>query len=307
MNNPRDLYVIDRKGNYDAVIDYIYIVMGSLIFAASVNFIIAPIGLYNGGFTGIAQLIRAFMIMGLGVKMPAWIDFTGIFNLLLNIPLLIYSNKIVGKKFTFNNIVSITLSSIFLAFIPVATNPKIDDFLTACIVGGVIGGIGTGMMLRGGGSSGGADIIAMCRIKTNTDASVGRLNTYINFIVYGICLFAFDVQVAVYSFIYAAIKAVFIDKMHTQNINVQVIIITKVDGVDKAINKVLGRGVTAWNGKGSYTDEDVHILISAISKYEISQLKNIVLKTDPSAFMIYTEGEGISGNFKRHLTKDFIE
>lgn len=307
MNNPRDLYVINRKGNYDAVIDYIYIVMGSLIFAASVNFIIAPIGLYNGGFTGIAQLIRAFMIMGLGVKMPAWIDFTGIFNLLLNIPLLIYSNKIVGKKFTFNNIVSITLSSIFLAFIPVATNPKIDDFLTACIVGGVIGGIGTGMMLRGGGSSGGADIIAMCRIKTNTDASVGRLNTYINFIVYGICLFAFDVQVAVYSFIYAAIKAVFIDKMHTQNINVQVIIITKVDGVDKAINKVLGRGVTAWNGKGSYTDEDVHILISAISKYEISQLKNIVLKTDPSAFMIYTEGEGISGNFKRHLTKDFIE
>lgn len=307
MNNPRDLYVIDRKGNYDAVIDYIYIVMGSLIFAASVNFIIAPIGLYNGGFTGIAQLIRAFMIMGLGVKMPAWIDFTGIFNLLLNIPLLIYSNKIVGKKFTFNNIVSITLSSIFLAFIPVATNPKIDDFLTACIVGGVIGGIGTGMMLRGGGSSGGADIIAMCRIKTNTDASVGRLNTYINFIVYGICLFAFDVQVAVYSFIYAAIKAVFIDKMHTQNINVQVIIITKVDGVDKAINKVLGRGVTAWNGKGSYTDEDVHILISAISKYEISQLKNIVIKTDPSAFMIYTEGEGISGNFKRHLTKDFIE
>lgn len=307
MNNPRDLYVIDRKGNYDAVIDYIYIVMGSLIFAASVNFIIAPIGLYNGGFTGIAQLIRAFMIMGLGVKMPTWIDFTGIFNLLLNIPLLIYSNKIVGKKFTFNNIVSITLSSIFLAFIPVATNPKIDDFLTACIVGGVIGGIGTGMMLRGGGSSGGADIIAMCRIKTNTDASVGRLNTYINFIVYGICLFAFDVQVAVYSFIYAAIKAVFIDKMHTQNINVQVIIITKVDGVDKAINKVLGRGVTAWNGKGSYTDEDVHILISAISKYEITQLKNIVLKTDPSAFMIYTEGEGISGNFKRHLTKDFIE
>lgn len=307
MNNPRDLYVIDRKGNYDAVIDYIYIVMGSLIFAASVNFIIAPIGLYNGGFTGIAQLIRAFMIMGLGVKMPAWIDFTGIFNLLLNIPLLIYSNKIVGKKFTFNNIVSITLSSIFLAFIPVATNPKIDDFLTACIVGGVIGGIGTGMMLRGGGSSGGADIIAMCRIKTNTDASVGRLNTYINFIVYGICLFVFDVQVAVYSFIYAAIKAVFIDKMHTQNINVQVIIITKVDGVDKAINKVLGRGVTAWNGKGSYTDEDVHILISAISKYEITQLKNIVLKTDPSAFMIYTEGEGISGNFKRYLTKDFIE
>lgn len=307
MNNPRDLYVIDRKGNYDAVIDYIYIVMGSLIFAASVNFIIAPIGLYNGGFTGIAQLIRAFMIMGLGVKMPAWIDFTGIFNLLLNIPLLIYSNKIVGKKFTFNNIISITLSSIFLAFIPVATNPKIDDFLTACIVGGVIGGIGTGMMLRGGGSSGGADIIAMCRIKTNTDASVGRLNTYINFIVYGICLFAFDVQVAVYSFIYAAIKAVFIDKMHTQNINVQVIIITKVDGVDKAINKVLGRGVTAWNGKGSYTDQDVHILISAISKYEITQLKNIVLKTDPSAFMIYTEGEGISGNFKRHLTKDFIE
>lgn len=307
MINPREIYVVDRKGNYGKVIDYLYVVFGSFIFAASVNFIIAPIGLYNGGFTGIAQLIRAFLLMGIGIKMPAWIDFTGIFNMLLNIPLLIYSNKIIGKKFTLNNVISITLTSVFLAFIPIVREPKIDDFLTACIVGGVIGGIGTGLMLRGGGSSGGADIIAMCRIKTHQNASVGRLNTYINFVVYGICLFAFDVQVAVYSFIYAAIKAIFIDKMHTQNINVQVIIITKVEGIDKIINKDLKRGVTKWDGKGSYTDEDVRILISAISKYEVAQLKNVVLQADPSAFMITTEGEGISGNFKKHLTKDFIE
>lgn len=307
MVNPREMYVIDRKGNFGEVIDYLYVILGSFIFAASVNFIIAPIGLYNGGFTGIAQLIRAFLIMQVGIKMPTWIDFTGIFNMLLNIPLLIYSNKIIGKKFTLNNVISITLTSIFLAFIPVISEPRIDDFLTACIVGGVIGGVGTGLMLRGGGSSGGADIIAMCRIKTHQNASVGRLNTYINFIVYGICIFAFDVQVAIYSFIYAAIKAVFIDKMHTQNINVQVIIITKVNGIDKTINKELRRGVTRWDGEGSYTGENVNILISAISKYEVAQLKNVVLKADPFAFMIITEGEGISGNFKKHLTNDFIE
>lgn len=301
------MYFADKKGNYERIVDYLYMIAGSFIFAASVNFIIAPIGLYNGGFTGIAQLIRAFLTMSLGVNMSSWIDFTGVFNLLLNVPLLIYSNKIVGKKFTINNVISIGLSSVFLTFIPIVKHALIDDFLTACIVGGVIGGVGVGMMLKGGGSSGGADIIAMCRIKTHPNASVGRINVYINFLVYGICIFAFDIQVAVYSFIYAAIKAIFIDKMHTQNINVQVIIITKIDGVDKSINKNLKRGVTTWEGKGSYTGEDVHVLISAVSKYEVAHLRDVVLKVDPSAFMISTEGEGISGNFKKYLTNDFIE
>lgn len=291
-------------GRYQIFFEYFCVIFGNFLFAASVNIVIAPLGLYNGGFTGIAQLIKAFIVGYAGMNMPPWIDFTGIFNFLLNVPLLIYSYRILGKKFALNNLLSIGLASIFLAFIPVPKISMFDEYLTACVVGGFVGGIGSGLMLRGGSSSGGADIIAMCRIKTHPNASVGSLNMMINYFVYGVCLLAFNVQTAVYSFIYAAVKAFFVDRMHTQNINMEVLIFTKIEGIDKAINKELGRGVTKWEGRGSYTNDRVHVLVSAISKYEIPHLRSLVMEMDPHAFMISTEGERISGNFKKHLINE---
>ena len=157
------------------------------------------------------------------------------------------------------------------------------------------------MILRGGSSTGGPDIIAVCMAKKNPNVSVGMLNNVVNFAVYGCCLLLFNVKIAVYSFIYSAIKAMFIDRMHTQNIKTEVLIITKEEGIEKILTEELNRGVTSWKGTGAYTGDEVNIILTLVSKYEIEHLKGIVHNIDPHAFLMMSEGENIVGNFKRHI------
>lgn len=278
-----------------------WIVLGNIIYAVSINMLITPMSLYNGGFLGIAQLLRLFALKVMHLPLPANMDITGAIYFIMNVPLFYYAYRAVGMKFSLKTILSIGISSLCLTFVPVPAKPFFSDYLTACVVGGVIGGVGSGMILRGGSSTGGSDIIGMCMAKTHPNSTVGGINVVVNLFVYAICLFVFNVQVAVYSFIYTAIRSNFMDRMHAQNITTEVLIVTKVNGIDKQINKELGRGVTRWGGTGSYTEEDVNILITLVSRYEVTHLKHIVQELDPHAFMMMSDGESIEGNFKKHL------
>ena len=99
----------------------------------------------------------------------------------------------------------------------------------------------------------------------------------------------------VYSFV--------MDRVHVQNINVEVKIITKIDTKDmnQEIFTTLGRGITEWRSVGAYTDEDSTMLYILVSKYEISKLKGIVHKYDPHAFIIVNEGIHVEGNYLKKL------
>lgn len=285
----------------EAAAKIFWIIIGNAIYAVSINMLITPMSLYNGGFLGIAQLLRMFFINILHVPISSSMDITGVIYFIMNIPLFYYAYRAIGSKFALKTILSIGISSLCLTFVPVPSKPLFSDYLTACVVAGVIGGVGSGLILRGGSSTGGSDIIGMCMAKTHPNSSVGKINMIVNMFVYGICLFAFNVQIAVYSFIYTTIRSTFMDRMHAQNITTEVLIVTKVDGIDKLITKELERGVTRWDGKGAYTDDDVNVLITLVSKYEISHLNHIVLEADPKAFMMMSDGERIVGNFKKHL------
>lgn len=92
-----------------------------------------------------------------------------------------------------------------------------------------------------------------------------------------------------------------VDKTHYQNINMTAMIFTKEEEVQESIMKEMGRGVTYWKGAGAYTKTDTHILVTVISKYEVTQLKKIIYKIDPRAFVIFNEGMSISGNFEKRL------
>ena len=92
-----------------------------------------------------------------------------------------------------------------------------------------------------------------------------------------------------------------IDKIHYQNINTTAMIFTKKKCIDDRIMKEMHRGVTQWQGKGAYTNEDSLILVTVISKYEISQLKKIVKEIDPKAFIIFNDGMDVTGNFEKRL------
>ena len=273
---------------------------GSLLFAAGVNLIIMPMKLYNGGFMGVAQLIRTFVVSVLHVD-AGQIDLAGMIFYILYVPLFYLAWKGIGKSFCVRTVIAATMESVLLTVIPIPKTPIITDMLTACIIGGLISGVGTGLILRGGSSGGGQDIIGILCAKKYPGFSVGKIGIIMNIGVYGVCMMLFDMEVVIYSLIYATVVSLAIDKIHIQNINMSVMIFTKKLGVAKAIMEETGRGVTNWEGTGAYTKENTEILYVVISKYEVNQIKRIVQGIDPKAFMIFTEGTAVTGNFEKRL------
>lgn len=279
------------------------IVLGNLSYAMGVNLMINPIHLYSGGFTGIAQLIRTFLISFLHVPQIGNLDYMGIIYFLLNVPFFLMAYKVMGRKFCITTLISIAMASAFLAIIPVPATPIVDDRILASMVGGIGSGFGAGLVLRAGSSQGGQDLIGVCLAKTHPDFKVGAIGIIISVCIYTICLFMYDVQTVFYSIIFAVMTGIFIDKVHTQNIKIECMIFTKKEGLDKAILEDLNRGVTIWNGLGGYTGDDTHVLVTVISKYEETHLREIIAEVDPDAFMIITDNARVAGYFQKRFTE----
>ncbi len=285
----------------ELMIQMVYAIGGSLLFAVGVNLIIVPLGLYNGGFMGIAQLMRTAVVDFMHIPVPAGLDLAGIIYFFLNIPLFYMGLRIMGKEFAVKTLITVAVQSLWLVLIPIPSAPIIEDYLTACIIGGLVAGFGVGLVLRGRSSGGGQDIIGVCCSKKYPNVSVGKINIIMNVFVYVICLFLFNIEIVAYSFIYTTVLSMAIDRVHIQNINMSVMIFTKKEGISQAILDQTGRGVTNWDGEGAYTRKTSYILFVLISKYEVAQIKEIVHSIDPNAFMIFTEGCSVDGNFEKRL------
>lgn len=277
------------------------IVAGNIIFAVGVNQIITPMNLYNGGFTGIAQLIRFALLDVAGLPEIPGFDYLGVIYFIINAPLFYYGYKVLGKEFFVSTLFSIALASLAMAMVPVAKTPLFDNYLAACLVGGVVAGTGAGMVMRAGSSGGGQDIIGMCLSKTHPNFSVGKISIAINLAIYAICLFMFNIEIVIYSFIYSTVIGLAIDRVHIQNINVEVMIFTKKEGISNAIMTEIHRGVTRWDGEGAYTNEGTYVIVTMCSKYEVSRLIEIVKRIDPNAFVIANEGAKVYGNYTKHF------
>ena len=190
---------------------------GGFCFAAGVNFFILPLNLYNSGFMGIAQLIRTFIMETFHLSFGQT-DITGIIFFIINLPICFLAYKKVGKSFFVGSIIVIIIQSLSQTLIPVPETPLISDYLTACIVGGVVSGGGTGLVLLGGHSGGGQEMLGMYITREFPKISVGMVGLILNIFVYSICLFLFDVEIVIYSLIYGVIFAIVCDKVHMQNI-----------------------------------------------------------------------------------------
>ncbi len=276
---------------------------GAAIYSAGVNLFIVPAGLYSGGMMGFAQVIRTVLVSYMHLPLQNF-DIAGLIYYAVNIPVLILAMKNLGKQFLAKTVICVTATTVFLSVIPIPQQPLLpDDVLAGSVIGALICGYGMGTALSMGGSLGGMDIVGMLLIKWKKNFSVGRVNMITNVILYGICLFLFDVSTVIYSLIYAAVSGMAIDRTHSQNINVEVRIITKKDNraLEQEILRELDRGITRLDSVGAYTNEKSNILYILISKYEVSRLKHIVLKYDPHAFIVMNEGVSVIGHYLKKL------
>ena len=277
-------------------------ILGELIAAFSLNYFIVPLGLYSGGSKGVCQLIRTLLQIWGGLSFGDY-DIAGILYFLSNIPILLYARGILGRKFVLKTVVCTMAFSLFYSVIPAPSTMVVNDTLTACLLGGILTGVGSGLVLTCGGSGGGLDVIGLCLSKKGSRFTVGRFSMTFNAFLYALCLILFTPETAIYSVIYNFASAMVVDKAHQQNISVQALIFTRAGEreLGRVIMDELGRGVTWWEGVGAYTGENVHVLCVCLSKYEIEELFHTVHEMDPHAFITLQEGVRIYGNFQKKL------
>ena len=276
--------------------------LGGAIYAFGVNFFIVPLGLYSGGFVGISQIVRTLLKEALQTDFGGR-DIAGILYLFLNIPVLVLAYVQLGKKFFAKTITCVVANSLFMSVIPIPSAPIMPDTLTGCLIGGIICGLGGGLIFKNGGSGGGTDVIGVYLTKKYRSASVGRISMILNGFIYAVCLFLFEPSVAIYSIIYVTFQSFVVDRVYTQVINVQAMIMTNSDGeaIKHAILDQFHRGVTLINGVGGYTGQPRKVLYTVLSKYEAGILTRIVHEVDPEAFVVLSEGCTVEGNFLRHI------
>ena len=121
-------------------------VFGELICAVGVRLFIVPLGLYSGGLMGVCQLFRTLMQTYMGLNFGAS-DIAGILYFVLNVPILLFAYKTLGKHLVFKTLVCTLSYSLFYSMVPTPAVPIVDDYLTACLLGGILNGIGCGIAL----------------------------------------------------------------------------------------------------------------------------------------------------------------
>lgn len=288
--------------NKDELKNMVIALFGIFLFAAGINLFIVPVGLYNGGFVGFAQILRTILVDYAHINVGDT-DIAGIISFLFNIPLFFLAFFGVSKEFFVKTLICVTFQSVCLTAIKIPLVPIIDDTLSACIIGGIVAGGGTGIALRAGASGGGQDILGVYFTRKLGNFSVGKMGLIINFIVYGICLFMFDISVVIYSVIYTVVLSMTLDKVHVQNICMGVTVFTKTDtvAIRRYIQEELNRGCTYWQGKGGYTDDTTHIIYAVIDKYEYGAFKKRIHEMDEDAFVVSNEDVAVEGRFVKKV------
>ncbi len=274
---------------------------GSVIYSIGINLFIVPLELYSAGILGLCQIVRT-LLEGIGLDFGN-IDIAPILYYALNVPIMILAWIKLNRWFVIRTLICLTVSTVVMAFVPTVPLIPEGDILTNCLIGGVLAGFGLAMVLRGGASLGGIDVVSLMLLKKHPGIRIGQMGLVVNFLVYGICMFMFNVSTAIYSIVHAAVYSFATDNYYTQNIDVEATLITKqpVEQLQTAIFEELHRGVTRVKGAGGYTGEDANVLLIALSQYEVDQLRTIVKRYDPHAFLVIKDHVKIFGNYTKKI------
>ena len=270
------------------LLSYLGIVLGSLIFAIGLNCFIVTNGLAEGGFTGLSLVIHYLTNWSIG----------GIL-FVLNLPLFVLGWKAWGKEFVFKSLLGVLAISVAIDLTS-GISFKTQDLLLAALYGGVFSGVGIGIVLRSGATTGGVDIIARY-IFEKTGISMGKVYFTFDLAVIALVAFFFGLDKALYTLVTLYLFSQIIDRfIEGGNEAREVTIISKKDQVlVEAIVYELDRGATILKGSGAYTGKEKNILLVIINKHQLLRLKKTIKEIDPEAFIVVTSvyevlGEGFS-------------
>lgn len=250
-----------------------------LLNSAGINFFLRPASIYGSGVTGFAQLLSSVFgttIFGLSS--------IAVGSFLINVPLILLAWKNLGHRFTFITLFTVFSSSFFINLLPVLT--VTDNLVLAALAGGALTGIGIGLCLRYGFSTGGVDIIALVMQKRN-GKSVGQLGMILNgiIVVFAGLLHGWELAIASLLSIYVGTKMIDVFYIHQSKVTVTIYTKKTELIVATLINHSI-RGITVLeNAYGGYTKEKVDSITTVVTKYDLYFVKKIVKELDEEAFV----------------------
>ncbi|MCM3747138.1 YitT family protein [Paenibacillus pasadenensis] len=272
---------------FRAITSWLAVTAGSLLIAAAFNILLIPQQLLSGGLSGISMMIGYLTGSNIG-----WL------YMALNIPVLIWGWFTLGRRFVGWSAYSVAAATLFMQLIP--ATPLAQDILLSSVFGGILLGFGTGLCLRAGGSSGGFDIVASI-VSRSRDLPVGMLIFVLNGLVIGILVFfTNNWDIALYSLISIFTAGKVVDLIHIRHLKVTVFIITQK--TDELLARMLARprGVTIIKTQGAFTHRENDMLMTVTTRYELEELKLMIRKLDPKAFVNIVETVGVVGDFRRN-------
>ena len=268
----------------ERVTAYVQIALGCVLGAAAYPMFLVPNAIAPGGLTGVATILNA--LFGTPV---------GSVSLLLNVPLFIIGYRSMGRVFAFRSLVATVVFSLLIDWLPVPV--VTSDTLLGSLFGGALMGVGLGLILRGGATTGGTDMIARMVHTRFPHISVGAFLFFIDFCVVLAAGVLIQLEAALYAFISIYAGTWVIDRV-VQGLNRQkacYIITSQTQAVRAQLMSDLGRGLTILEAHGGFQGEERPVILCIVSAQEVIRLKTIVRLADERAFVFITEAYEVLG------------
>lgn len=280
---------------------FLLVTVGSLIYAVAIAVFLDPSQLVPGGVSGIAIMVNYLV---------SWAQ-TGTLIILFNVPLLLVGLWKFGKGFLFSTVYSTILSSAIIDLITSLVGSRLpitNDPLLAALSGGALLALGLGLVFRGGGTTGGSDIVVkLLRVKYK-HIKTGRIFLIIDSVIVALSALVFgNIETALYSAVVLIVSSLVLDKVlyGADGAKLIYIISDTPDIIADQIMQKANLGVTYLEGEGAYTRKNKRVLMCVCRKQSFPKVREIVTDTDCKAFMIVSSAQEIFGEgFKNYDATD---
>lgn len=286
------------KGKGQIISDIIKTFIGCAIFALGFDLFLVPNDLNAGGISGLAMVLVHLLKVGT----------IGMVTAIINLPLFILAGVKIGKKFFFASLLGMLLSSVFIDLFAAIPQPVTEPLIGA-LYGGVICGLGLGIVFATGGSTGGSDIIVRLLKKKWPNVPLGIINTFFDLGIAALTGLVFwNIERALYSGVAIFVAGRVIDAVvySFDYSRVALIISRKNEDIADAIAHQLNRGVTFLDGQGYYSRSEIKVVLTAVKRQQLAELKALVVGIDPDAFIIVQEAHQVLGDGFSRYSKDSL-
>lgn len=272
------------------IIDIVFILLGTLLMALSVNMIYDPMKMVIGGFGGFSIIIK-YVAEQFGIYAPVWLT-----NIILNVPVFVIAYFLLGKDFVAKTFFGAAAFAIWLYIVPTMDIVG-GDYLLAIVFGGILDGFGIGLVFLTNSTSGGTDMVSAIIHKFLKHHSVPSILMTVDGAIVISGIFALGLKNAMYGMISIYILVKVSDAMLEGLKFGKMVYIISDDykEISDRIMQDVNRGVTAISARGMYTDKEKNMLFCVVNKKEIVAIKDVVAHIDPKAFVIVSDVREVFG------------